>query len=97
LKIVKPKFFSLGFFLYIYKVIKTNKMIKSVKEKNQALEIDLTGPQGNAYFLLGTAMNLARQLGLPVEAILEDMKSADYEHLVETFDKHFGEYVALYR
>ncbi|MEY4573088.1 MAG: hypothetical protein RLZ10_2363 [Bacteroidota bacterium] len=72
-------------------------MIKSIKEKNQIREIDLTGPQGNAYFLLGTAMNLARALGLPSEAILEDMKSADYEHLVETFDKHFGEYVTLYR
>jgi hypothetical protein len=72
-------------------------MIKSIKEKNQALEIDLTGPQGNAYFLLGTAMDLARRLGLPGEAILEDMKSTDYEHLVETFDKHFGEYVTLYR
>lgn len=72
-------------------------MIKSVKEKNQALEIDLTGPQGNAYFLLGTAMNLARKLGLPSETILEDMKSADYEHLVEVFDRYFGEYVTLYR
>ena len=72
-------------------------MIKPIKEKSQAFEIDLTGPQGNAYFLLGTAMKLARQLGLPSEAILEDMKSADYEHLVDVFDKHFGEYVILYR
>lgn len=72
-------------------------MIKPIKEKSQAFEIDLTGPQGNAYFLLGTAMKLARQLGLPSEEILEDMKSADYEHLVEVFDKHFGEYVILYR
>lgn len=72
-------------------------MIKPIKEKSQAFEIDLTGPQGNAYFLLGTAMKLARQLGLPSEEILEDMKSADYEHLVKVFDKHFGEYVILYR
>ena len=72
-------------------------MIKPIKEKSQAFEIDLTGPQGNAYFLLGTAMKLARELGLPSEEILEDMKSADYEHLVEVFDKHFGEYVILYR
>ena len=72
-------------------------MIKPIKEKSQAFEIDLTGPQGNAYFLLGTAMKLARELGLPSEEILEDMKSTDYEHLVEVFDKHFGEYVILYR
>ena len=37
-------------------------MIKSIKEKNQALEIDLTGPQGNAYFLLGTQLTTQYQL-----------------------------------
>ena len=33
------------------------------------LVIDLTGPQGNAFFLLGTANNLAKELGLSVESI----------------------------
>ena len=32
------------------------------KPQTRGIEIDLTGPQGNAFFLLGTAKNLARQL-----------------------------------
>lgn len=70
-------------------------MIKT--KKTTGIEIDLTGPQGNAFFLLGTAVNLARQLGLSSERICEEMKEKDYEHLVETFDKYFGNIVTLYR
>lgn len=71
-------------------------MIKN-KEQKFGIEIDLTGPKGNAFFLLGTAVNLARQLGMNSEIICEEMKSGDYEHLVNTFDKHFGHLVTLYR
>lgn len=68
-----------------------------VAKKNTGIEIDLTGPQGNAFFLLGTAVNLGRQLGLNTEKVCEEMKGGDYEHLVETFDKYFGNIVTLYR
>ena len=71
-------------------------MIKSKKE-TFGIEIDLTGPNGNAFYLLGTAGNLAKQLGLDGKAIREEMMKGDYEHLVETFDKHFGDFVTLYR
>ena len=60
-------------------------------------EIDLTGPAGNSHFLLRTARNFAKQLGLDEEAIVEEMKSSDYENLITVFDKHFGEYVDLVR
>lgn len=70
-------------------------MIKS--KKQTGIEIDLTGPNGNAFFLLGTAGNLAKQLGLDKESIRKEMMSGDYEHLVNTFDKHFGHFVTLYR
>jgi hypothetical protein len=70
-------------------------MIKN--KKNTGIEIDLTGPQGNAFFLLGTAMNLARQLGLNSEEVCGKMKEGDYEHLVQTFDNYFGDFVTLYR
>ena len=33
------------------------------KPKSEGITIDLTGPQGNAFFLLGTAKKLASQLG----------------------------------
>lgn len=59
--------------------------------------IDLTGPQGNAFNLLGTARNAASQLHVDPEPILKDMMKGDYEHLIKVFDKHFGEYFILER
>mgnify|MGYP000327032302 FL=1 len=67
------------------------------KPKQSGITIDLTGPQGNAFYLLGTAKNLAKQLDLNGLEIMEEMKSGDYENLVEVFDKHFGMLVTLYR
>jgi hypothetical protein len=71
-------------------------MIKSKKE-SLGISIDLTGPDGNAFVLIGTATKLARQLGLDGKAIQTEMMKGDYEHLVATFDKHFGHFVTLYR
>ena len=67
------------------------------KPKQSGITIDLTGPQGNAFYLLGTAKNLAKQLELNGLEIMEEMQSGDYENLVEVFDKHFGNIVTLYR
>jgi hypothetical protein len=71
-------------------------MIKS-KNKNLGIEIDLTGPQGNVFFLIGTAGNLAKQLGLDGKAIQAEMMSGDYENAVNVFDNYFGSIVTLYR
>ena len=62
--------------------------------------IDLTGPQGNAFFLLGTANNLCKQLDLSDDAkekISNEMMSGGYENLIKTFDKYFGELIDLER
>ena len=73
-------------------------MIKSKNEMpDRGIEIDLTGPDGNAYVLLGYAKNFAKQLGIQSDSILEDMTSGDYEHLLEVFEKHFGSFVTLWR
>lgn len=79
-------------------------MIKSISEKKKTplIEIDLTGPQGNAFYLLGAAKNLTRQLAVQSdtwvwEDIEKEMQAGDYEHLVQTFDKIFGSFVTLYR
>jgi hypothetical protein len=70
-------------------------MIKSKNSKG--IEIDLTGPDGNAFFLLGTAGRLAKQLGLDSKEIQAEMMSGDYENLVSVFDNHFGSFITLYR
>jgi hypothetical protein len=67
------------------------------KVSKSTIEIDLTGPDGNAFMLIGRASNLAKQLGLDKAKIQAEMMSGDYEHLVNTFDKHFGHFVTLYR
>ncbi len=67
------------------------------KPNHTPITIDLTGPQGNAYYLLGTASNLAKQLGLDSKVIQAEMMSGDYENLLEVFDSNFGSIVTLYR
>lgn len=69
----------------------------TTKPRQTGIEIDLTGPQGNAFYLLGAAADLAKQLGLDVEQIQTEMMSDDYEHLLQTFDSYFGHIVTLYR
>jgi hypothetical protein len=66
-------------------------------KQNGPIVIDLTGPEGNAFFLMGTASKFARQLGLDSDTILNEMKSGNYENLVQVFDNYFGEYVILER
>jgi len=71
--------------------------IKSIKTKKSGIEIDLTGSQGNAFYLLCTARTLAKQLNKNANSIIDEMKSGDYEHLLKVFDREFGSYVTLYR
>ena len=59
--------------------------------------IDLTGPQGNAFFLLGTARKLCKQLDLDVNQVYGEMTTGSYENLIETFDKYFGSIIDLER
>ena len=73
-----------------------------IRKKKQPSEIilDLTGPDGNAFALMGHAMNFGKQLGfskLAIDGIIEEMQLSDYEHLVQTFDKYFGDYIVLER
>ena len=65
--------------------------------KTGPVEIDLTGPNGNAFYLIGTAKNLAKQLGLDGKKIQVEMMSGDYENLIKVFDNYFGDYIILYR
>ena len=66
----------------------------------QEVVIDLTGPNGNAYNLLGQAKNFARGMemtDIEVEEILNEMQSGDYENLIQVFNSHFGHFCTLER
>jgi len=72
-------------------------MIKKKEEVSQSVVIDLTGPEGNAFVLMAHAKNFAKQLGMDGDGIVREMMGSDYEHLVLTFDRHFGSFVTLLR
>jgi hypothetical protein len=75
-------------------------MIRSKKERTGPIVIDLTGPEGNAFALMGYAQNFAKQLGKDNEEIrvlISEMQSGDYENLLQVFDREFGEFVILER
>ena len=67
------------------------------KPQTNGIVIDLTGPQGNAYFLMGMVKKLSNQLDMDGNKILKEMMSGDYENLVKVFDDNFGSVVTLYR
>ena len=60
-------------------VLQPKKAEKTQKKKNpepRKREINLLGPEGNAFNLLGYADSFGKQLDLDVDKILEDMKSS---------------------
>jgi hypothetical protein len=76
-------------------VIKSKKNLKKGK-----IEIDLTGPAGNAYAVMGNCREWAKQLGYTseeIKALMDDMMSSDYEHLIQVADGHFGKFVIFYK
>lgn len=62
-------------------------------------EIDLLGPEGDAFVLLGYAYTLHKQTGgisnKTWTEIQNKMTSGDYENLITVFDREFGDYVDL--
>ena len=75
-------------------------MIKDRSEMNRRITVDLQSEQGNAFYLLGLAGDLGKKLGLSkseIKRIKDNMTLSDYTMLVEIFDKHFGDYVDIYR
>ena len=71
-------------------------MIKNKKEQ-RGITIDLTGPEGNVFMLMGRAKQFAKQLDLDGDKIINEMMSSDYENAVKVFDKNFGDFVTLLR
>ena len=72
-------------------------MIRKKEKQIGPMIIDLTGPDGNAYALMGYAKKFAKQLDLDGEEIISNMMSGDYENLLAVFEENFGSFVTLYR
>ncbi len=69
----------------------------TIQKKSQHTKalIDLDGPDGNAFALMGYAKVLAPQLGLSAERVVEEMKEGDYIDLLIAFDSIFGNVVSI--
>ena len=74
-------------------VIINKKDLKDTHRANTNITIDLDGPDGNAYVLMAYARDFAKQMHMTqqeIEKMMKDMRSDDYEHLLQVFDKNFG-------
>lgn len=70
------------------------------KIPNKKPIIDLTGPEGNAFVLLGYAKQWGKSLGFStdqIQQITNEMMNGDYEHLLKVIDREFGDYVIFER
>lgn len=51
------------------------------------IEVELTGNDGNAFFIMGSVSKSLRRAGVPAEEVREyltESKSGDYDHLLRT-------------
>ncbi len=65
------------------------------RDSQHGLTIDLSGPEGNAFYLIGQAKKLAKELGKDGKAIAEEMISGDYKNVLSVFKREFGSIVTL--
>lgn len=72
-------------------------MITTKRPRKSKIEIDLQGPEGNAFMLLAVAKDLAHQLDMDWSMIHKEMISSDYEWLLQVMDYHFGDFIIMYR
>ena len=59
-------------------------------------QIDLNGPEGNAFVLRGFAQQWAKDLGKDAKTICDEMRSSDYKNLVKVFKREFGNVCEVY-
>lgn len=59
------------------------------------ITVNLNGPDGNAFVLLGMARKWAKQLGKNWEPIQKEAMSGDYENLLSVLRREFGDFVTF--
>jgi hypothetical protein len=76
-------------------------MIRSREKKPiRGIEIDLNGPEGNAFSLMKQVETLGRRLVYSEQriiAIRKVMMMGNYDGLVKVFDREFGHVVTLWK
>lgn len=58
--------------------------------------VDLSGPQGNAFYLIGLGKKIGIQLERDrthVNDVVNEMMAGDYDHLLKVFEREYGDFV----
>ena len=71
------------------------KELKNTSMLKENVTIDISGPDGNAFALIGYAKKFAKQLDMDFRLIKDEMMSGDYDNLLRVFNKNFGNVVDL--
>jgi len=61
-------------------------------------KINLSGPEGNAFYLLALMQETLPKVGHSkeeIESIMTDMQSGGYSHLIAVFQHHLGDVYEL--
>jgi len=64
---------------------------------NDEIIIDLNGPDGNAFVLLGIAKDLAHKNKFSWDSIYKELTDGDYDHLIKTMENYFGDQILFLR
>lgn len=65
------------------------------KPENRKRFVNLDGPDGNAFVLMGMARRFCFELDLNADVVLERMQSGDYTNLVFEFEQLFGSFIDI--
>ncbi len=57
--------------------------------------VDINGPDGNAFVLIGMAKTFCSVLDIECKEIIDEMTSGDYENLLDVFEENFSDFVTL--
>lgn len=68
-------------------------MKRKIELPDRIIVVDLNGPQGNAFAIIGLARKLCRQMGIPFNRVQAEMMSGDYDNLIRVFESYFGDWV----
>lgn len=72
--------------------------MSAYRDSQLGLCIDLSGPDGNAFYLMGCAKTYLKAIDYSEQKIadvVKDMLSGDYNNLVSVFEEHLGNIITL--
>ncbi len=70
-------------------------MIRQKENSDPDVIIDLDGPDGNAFALMGIAKRFGKISDFDTDKIIKEMQEDDYINLLKVFDYYFGDIVIL--